>query len=83
MSSSFKIIEHVIPGQHIREYPHATKNGRNQETPLKIAIKQYVPLDQADSTIPDNAVTIIGAHGNGFPKVSQPRHHCVAVFDSW
>jgi hypothetical protein len=68
MTTSFRIIGHVIPGQHIREYPHATKYGQKQETQLKISIKQYVPLDQA-SPAPDNAVTIIGAHGIGFLKV--------------
>lgn len=64
MSFPFKVIDHVLPGQHIREYPHSIK-GR-QETPLQLAVKQYVPVD-AD-TIPDNAVTIIGVPGNGSPK---------------
>ncbi|GAQ11645.1 hypothetical protein ALT_8966 [Aspergillus lentulus] len=65
MTFPFRIVEHIIPGQHIREHPHALK-GR-QETALKLAIKQYIPLDQTEP-IPENAVTIIGAHGNGFPK---------------
>ncbi|KAL2808068.1 putative toxin biosynthesis protein [Aspergillus granulosus] len=65
MISPFKIIEHVLPGQHIREYPLSI-NGR-QETPLQFAIKQYIPLDQP-SPISDNAVTIIGVPGNGSPK---------------
>lgn len=65
MAFPFKIIEHVLPGQHIREYPRSIR-GR-QETPLQIAIKQYVPVD-ADQPVPENAVTIIGAVGNGFPK---------------
>ena len=69
MPSSFKIIEHVIPGQHIREYAHATK--LSQEATLRIAVKQYIPLDQTDT--PDgNAITIVAAHGNGFPKVLSP-----------
>ncbi|KAJ5212047.1 toxin biosynthesis protein [Penicillium cinerascens] len=63
--SVFKIIEHNIPGQHIREHPHSIK-GR-QEAVLQLAIKQYIPVDQSDP-IPDNAVTVIGAHGNGAPK---------------
>ncbi|GFG23216.1 toxin biosynthesis protein, putative [Aspergillus udagawae] len=65
MTFPFRIVEHIIPGQHIREHPHALK-GR-QEAALKLAIKQYIPLDQTDP-IPENAVTIIGSHGNGFPK---------------
>ncbi|GIJ84827.1 hypothetical protein Asppvi_003678 [Aspergillus pseudoviridinutans] len=65
MTFPFRIVEHIIPGQHIREHPHALK-GR-QEAALKLAIKQYIPLDQTDP-IPENAVTIIGAQGNGFPK---------------
>ena len=67
MSFPFKIIEHVIPGQHIRESPRSIK-GR-QETPVQIAIKQYIP-DDADrpDPIPDNAITIIGVPGNGSPK---------------
>lgn len=65
MSFPFQIIDHIIPGQHIREYPHSTKG--KQETPLQIAIKQYISLDRP-SPIPDNAVTIIGSPGNGTPK---------------
>ncbi|KAF5866560.1 hypothetical protein ETB97_011445 [Aspergillus alliaceus] len=67
MSFPFQVIEHVLPGQHIREYPQSIR-GR-QETPLQIAIKQYVPVDaERSSPIPDNAVTIIGVPGNGSPK---------------
>lgn len=64
--SAFKIVEHTIPGQHIREHPHSIK-GR-QEAALHLAIKQYIPLDQPHP-IPDNAVTVIGVPGNGSPKV--------------
>lgn len=65
MTSPFRVVEHIIPGQHIREHPHALR-GR-QETALKLAIKQYIPCDQTEPIL-ENAVTIIGAHGNGFPK---------------
>ncbi|GMG07820.1 unnamed protein product [Aspergillus oryzae] len=67
MSFPFRIIEHTIPGQHIRESPRSIR-GR-QETPIKIAIKQYIPndADRLDPT-PDNAITIIGVPGNGSPK---------------
>lgn len=67
MSSSgpFRIVEHTVPCQHIREYPHATSN--SQEDTLYLAVKQYIPLDNPDPQPGD--VTIIGAHANGFPKV--------------
>ncbi|GAB1206084.1 hypothetical protein APSETT445_004765 [Aspergillus pseudonomiae] len=64
MTFPFKVVEHVIPGQHIRESPRSIK-GR-QEIPIKLAIKQYIPND-ADP-VPDNAITIIGVPGNGSPK---------------
>ncbi|KAL2833134.1 putative toxin biosynthesis protein [Aspergillus pseudoustus] len=65
MSFPFRVVEHTLSGQHIREYPLSI-NGR-QETALKLAIKQYIPVDQP-TPIPDNAVTIIGIPGNGSPK---------------
>ncbi|GLA03056.1 hypothetical protein AnigIFM60653_002652 [Aspergillus niger] len=65
MSFPFQIIDHIIPGQHIREYPQSTR-GR-QETPHQLAIKQYIPLDRPNP-VPDNAITIIGSPGNGSPK---------------
>ncbi|RAL10366.1 putative toxin biosynthesis protein [Aspergillus homomorphus CBS 101889] len=64
--SPFHVIEHSILGQHIRDHHHAIK-GR-QETALRLAIKQYIPADQPLDPVPENAVTIIGAHGTGFPK---------------
>jgi hypothetical protein len=71
MTFPFKIIEHVAPGQHIREYHHSVK-GR-QETIIQIAIKQYIPLDLPDP-IPEDAITIIGVPGNSAPKVrAQPK----------
>ena len=66
MASSIRIVEHIIPGQHIREYPNGTKDA--QESILQLSIKQYIPLQVADP-VPDNSITIIGVHGNGFPKV--------------
>ncbi|KAH3510194.1 hypothetical protein KXV55_002997 [Aspergillus fumigatus] len=68
MTSPFRVVEHIIPGQHIREHPHALR-GR-QETALKLAIKQYIPCDQTEPIL-ENAVTIIGAHGNRFPKMRE------------
>ena len=67
MAPVFNVVEHVIPGQHIREYPNATKHG--QEDVLQLSVKQYIPTNQPDH-LPHGSLTIIGAHGNGFPKVN-------------
>ncbi|KAJ5169511.1 uncharacterized protein N7500_002294 [Penicillium coprophilum] len=64
MSSPFRIVEHVVPTQHIREYPGATAN--DQEEPLHLAVKQYIPLDNPNPQPGD--ITILAAHANGFPK---------------
>lgn len=61
----FRIAEHVVPSQHIREYPRATAH--EQEDILNLAVKQYTPLNNLDPQLGN--VTIIGAHANGFPKV--------------
>ncbi|KAJ5482669.1 Abhydrolase domain-containing protein mpaH [Penicillium diatomitis] len=63
-SSPFRIVEHRVPCQHIREYPGATAN--EQEEPLHLAVKQYIPIDNPNPQPGD--VTILGAHANGFPK---------------
>ena len=64
--SGFKIIDHILPCQHVREYAHATRN--KQEVVLQLAIKQYVPLNNLSPK--DGDVTIIAAGGSGMPKVS-------------
>ena len=64
-SGPFRIVEHVVPCQYIREYPAATAN--EQEDTLHLAVKQYIPLDNPNPQRGD--VTIIAAHANGFPKV--------------
>ena len=66
MSTRFRIIEHIAPCSHTREYPAATSNG-DADKP-KIAVKQYIPLSNPVPSPGD--VTIIGAHANGFPKVN-------------
>ncbi|KAL4920239.1 Alpha/beta hydrolase family-domain-containing protein [Aspergillus aurantiobrunneus] len=63
-SASFRIVEHAVPCQHIREYPGATAN--EQEDVLNLAVKQYIPLDNPSPQPGD--VTILAAHANGFPK---------------
>lgn len=80
MAYPFDIVEHVIPGQHIREYVHSI-NGP-QEIILQLAIKQYIPKDRLDP-VPNNAVTVIAAHGVGFPKVrtSISMHHRIRIRD--
>lgn len=65
-TTNFKIVEHVIEAGHIREYARATLD--SQEDTLYLAIKQYIPLNNPNPQPGD--VTIIGAHANGFPKVS-------------
>lgn len=65
--STFHVREHVIPSSYIREYPRATSHP--QEDVLDLCVKQYVPCD-FDSNDPRPSITIIGAHANGFPKVS-------------
>jgi hypothetical protein len=67
----FRIVEHIIPAQHIREYPQATAT--LQEETLYLAVKQYIPLDNPSPQPGD--VTIIGAHANGFPKVHTYRRN--------
>ncbi|KAI1196377.1 Alpha/beta hydrolase family-domain-containing protein [Nemania serpens] len=66
MSASFPfhIKEHVVPGQHIREWPRATAT--SQEDVLSLHVKQYIPKDNPTPRPGD--VTILGAHANGFPK---------------
>ncbi|KAK2756523.1 hypothetical protein FQN54_005416 [Arachnomyces sp. PD_36] len=63
-SGPFRIVEHVTPCQHIREYPRAT--AEEQETPFQLSVKQYIPLDNPNPERGD--ITILGAHANGFPK---------------
>lgn len=60
----FAVEEHILDGQHIREYPRATIH---PDAPIKLAVKKYIPLN---NPIPQPGdVTIIGSHGAGFPKV--------------
>ncbi|KAL9596299.1 MAG: hypothetical protein Q9219_005894 [cf. Caloplaca sp. 3 TL-2023] len=61
---AFRVVEHTISGQHIREYPYATRSGH--EEPITLAVKQYIPLSNLEPGV--NDVTIIMGHANGFPK---------------
>lgn len=66
-TTHFRIQEHEIPASHIREYASATSTNQNEV--LHLHVKQYTPLEQTKS-VAENAVTVIAAHGVGFPKVS-------------
>lgn len=62
--ASFRVVEHKVPCQYIREYPQALSD--EQEDTLYLAVKQYIPLDNLQPQRHD--VTIIAAPGNAFPK---------------
>ncbi|KAI2615391.1 prolyl aminopeptidase-like protein [Hypoxylon sp. NC1633] len=64
MAFPFEIIEHTIPAQHIREWPRGT--AVSQDAVFQLHIKQYRPIDNPNPQPGD--ITIIAAHGNGFPK---------------
>jgi hypothetical protein len=64
MTSRFRVVQYVVQGSHTREYPHATTNSDN-DVP-RLAVKQYIPLDNPDPKPGD--VTIIAAHANGVPR---------------
>ncbi|KAH6847220.1 Alpha/beta hydrolase fold-1 [Chaetomium sp. MPI-CAGE-AT-0009] len=60
----FRVVEHTINCAHSREYVTATANG-DADRP-RLAVKQYIPLDNPNPQPGD--VTIIAAHANGFSK---------------
>ncbi|KAL9636662.1 MAG: hypothetical protein Q9164_002681 [Protoblastenia rupestris] len=77
-SSCFTITEHVLPTQYIREYPGATLE--DQEENLELHVKQYTPRSRQQNR--PGAVTVIGAHANGFPKelyepLWEDLYHCL------
>ena len=61
----FTVTEHIVDTQYIREYPHATTV---PDAPLKLFVKKYTPVDNPNPQPGD--VTLIGAPGTGYPKVS-------------
>ncbi|KAL4782810.1 Alpha/beta hydrolase family-domain-containing protein [Aspergillus varians] len=62
--SRFRVIEHTVRCQNVRERLGAVKPGH--ENDLRLAVKQYIPLDNPNPGEGD--VTLIGAHANAFPK---------------
>lgn len=67
-SKSFIITEHWSPCQHFREYPHGAKR---DDALLELAVKEYQPRNNLN--VGEDPITIIAAHGNGFPKVRYTR----------
>lgn len=63
--SPWRTIEHIIPCQHIREYPAATTGTQNDV--LHLAVKQYLPTNNPKPRAED--ITIVIAPGGGFGKV--------------
>ncbi|KAF2856286.1 toxin biosynthesis protein-like protein [Plenodomus tracheiphilus IPT5] len=63
-SAFFRIDEHAIDASHVRGYPRATST--SQDDVLKLAVKQYTPLNNPNPKAGD--ITIIAAHANAFPK---------------
>lgn len=64
MCEYFLCREHTVSSQHIRGYYKSTAN--NEEECLTLAVKQYIPIDNAEPRPGD--VTIIAAHAAGFFK---------------
>ncbi|KAJ5733599.1 hypothetical protein N7493_002385 [Penicillium malachiteum] len=59
----FKITEHVIDAQYIRDSPRATAT---PDAKLKLCVKQYTPIDNPNPQPGD--VTLLAAAGTGLPK---------------
>jgi elongation factor P hydroxylase len=78
MSHNYRVVEHTVNCCHSREYATATVNG-DADKP-RLAVKQYIPLDNPNPQPGD--VTIIGAHANGFPKVSIFSLACIRLLCS-
>lgn len=65
VSELFQVKEHIVPSQHVREYPRATYT--SQDEALFIVVKQYIPRDNLNPSTGD--ISIVSAHANGIPKV--------------
>jgi hypothetical protein len=72
MASSFRVVQHTVNGCHTRDHIAATVNG-DADIP-KLAVKQYIPLDNPNPKPGD--LTILAAHANGFPKASKITWSC-------
>lgn len=67
MPSVFKVQEHWLQSSYIREYPRSLADPSDSD--LRLAVKQYTPLDNPAPH--DGDITIVGGHANGFPKASR------------
>ncbi|KAJ5234660.1 toxin biosynthesis protein [Penicillium citrinum] len=56
----FTVTEHVIDGQHVREYPDATVSA---DAKLKLVLKQYTLFDNPNPNPGPGDITVIGTHG--------------------
>ena len=74
----YSVHEHTVPCSFIRGYARTTADGTDDQ--LQLAVKQYVPLDNTHPQPGD--VTLIGAHANGFPKVSRDEHSSLSRLTS-
>ncbi|TKA25570.1 hypothetical protein B0A50_05431 [Salinomyces thailandicus] len=63
-TQNFKVKAHKFPGQHIRQYPGATRH--REEDVLFLEAKQYTPLSNPKPQEGD--VTILATHAVSFPK---------------
>jgi len=64
-TATFACDTYTIPSQHVREYPGATLNGKDES--LLLSVKRYRPLKPESPAT--RSITILAAGGNGFPKV--------------
>lgn len=58
----FEVIEHVVPGQHIRQY---LDGSADENAVLKLVVREYRPRN--NPTPGPESITIIAAHGNSDP----------------
>ena len=63
-SPRYLCVEHVVPGQHIRNYSRAAS--REQEAVFQLAVKQYTPQYPTGPEPAD--ITILACHASGVPK---------------
>ncbi len=63
-SQNFKIITHIIPGQHIRHYAAATKH--SEEAVQYLEAKYYQPICNSSPKAGDATILLAGAAS--FPK---------------
>ena len=63
-TQNFAIKTHCFPGQHLRQYPGATRH--HEEDIQYLEAKQYIPLSNPH---PQNGdITVLATHAVGFPK---------------